>query len=113
MNCTQCKTFQIYIHKYDNTKLFNYTLNVYINVSVLLSLWIITIVKQWYERRHVVRLFWQFLRTPFKIIAPVFVAATEKLFTRIGTLFLDSLHGTWFVVIAIRFLDFFLVCPHP
>jgi hypothetical protein len=110
---TQCKTFQIYIHKHDNTKLFNYTLNVYINVSVLVSIWIITIVKQWYERRHGVRLFWQFLRTPFKIITPVFVAATEELFTRIGTLFLDSLHGTRFVVIAIRFLDFFLVCPHP
>jgi hypothetical protein len=110
---TQCKTFQIYIHKHDNTKLFNYTLNVYINVSVLLSIWIITIVKQWYERRHGVRLFWQFLRTPFKIITPVFIAATEELFTRIGTLFLDSLHGTRFVVIAIRFLDFFLVCPHP
>jgi hypothetical protein len=29
-------------------------LNVYINVSVLLSIWIITIVKQWYERRQAV-----------------------------------------------------------
>jgi hypothetical protein len=28
-------------------------------------------------------------------------------------LFLDLLHATRFVVIAIRFLDFFLVCPHP
>ena len=92
---------------------FNYTLNVYINVSVLLNIWIITIVKQRYERSHGVRLFWQFLRSPFKIITPIFVAATEELFTRIGTLFLDSLHGTRFIVIAFGFLDFFLVCPHP
>jgi hypothetical protein len=86
---------------------FNYTLNVYINVSVLLNIWIITIVKQRYERRHGVRLFWQFLRNPFKIITPIFAAATEELFTRIGTLFLDSLHGTRFIVIAVGFLDFF------
>ena len=81
----------------------------FINVSVLLSIWVITTVIQWYERRHGVSLFWQFLRTPFKIITSVFIAATEEFFTRIGTFFLDSLHGTWFVVIAVGFL----VCPHP
>jgi hypothetical protein len=69
-----------------------------INVSVLLSIWIITAVKQRYERRHSIR-------TPFKIITPVFVAATEEIFTRIGTLFLDSLHGTQFVVVFIHFAD--------